>query len=208
MIRINLLPKKPIGVKPALVEQGAVAIISVVVVVLILFLFQINVKGNVDDLSEKITSTKEELKKLEKSEAQIEELKASELVIQQKIDVIKTLEKRKTGPVLMLDEVASRIPEKMWLTQLKSQRALLSMEGVAIDNETIAQFMTNLENGGQFENVELQVAQETKIEDFMFKKFAISSTITVMKEVEKEETKEAAEAKGKKKKEKKKKKKK
>lgn len=204
MIKINLLPKKPIGVKPALVEQGTIAIIAVAVVLVILFLFQINVKGDVEELTEKITTTKEELKKLEESEAQIEELKASELTIQQKIDVIKKLEKRKTGPVIVLDQIASRIPAKMWLTKLKSQRALLQMEGVSIDNETIAQLMTNLESAGEFENVELQFAQETKIEDFLLKKFSVSSIIKVMKEVEAEETKQVAEGKEKKQKKKKK----
>jgi len=203
MIKINLLPKKPIGVKPALVEQGVVAIIALVVVLVILFLFQINVQGDVEELTQRITATKEELKKLEESEAQIEQLKASELTIQQKIDVIKKLEARKTGPVIVLDQIASRIPAKMWLTTMKSQRAFLQMEGVSIDNETIAQFMTNLESAGEFENVELQFAQETKIEDFMLKKFSVSSTIKVMKEVELEETKEVAAGKEKKKKKKK-----
>jgi len=203
MIKINLLPKKPIGVKPALVEQGVVAIIALVVVLVILFLFQINVQGDVEELTQRITATKEELKKLEESEAQIEQLKASELTIQQKIDVIKKLEARKTGPVIVLDQIASRIPAKMWLTTMKSQRAFLQMEGVSIDNETIAQFMTNLESAGEFENVELQFAQETKIEDFMLKKFSVSSTIKVMKEVEAEETKEVAAGKEKKKKKKK-----
>ena len=207
MIKINLLPKKPIGVKPALIEQGAIAIIAVVVVLVILFLFRVNVKGDVEDLTQKIATTKEELKKLEKSETQIEELKASELTIQQKIDVIKRLEKRKTGPVIVLDQIASRIPAKMWLTNLKSQRALLKMEGVSIDNETIAQFMTNMESAGEFENVELQFAQETKIEEFMLKKFSVSSIIKVMKEVEAAAPEEAAGGKEKKKKEKKKKKK-
>jgi len=203
MIKINLLPKKPIGVKPALVEQGAIAIIAVVVVLVILFLFQINVKGDVEELTQRITATKEELKKLEKSEAQIEQLKASELTIQQKIDVIKKLEKRKTGPVMVLDQIASRMPPKMWLTALKVQRASLQMEGVSIDNETIAQFMTNLESAGEFENVELQFAQEAKIEDFLLKKFSVSSTIKVMKDVEAEETKEVAPSQAKKKKKKK-----
>jgi len=203
MIKINLLPKKPIGVKPALVEQGAIAIIAEVVVLVILFLFQINVKGDVEELTQRITATKEELKKLEKSEAQIEQLKASELTIQQKIDVIKKLEKRKTGPVMVLDQIASRMPPKMWLTALKVQRASLQMEGVSIDNETIAQFMTNLESAGEFENVELQFAQEAKIEDFLLKKFSVSSTIKVMKDVEAEETKEVAPSQAKKKKKKK-----
>ncbi|RLA94970.1 MAG: hypothetical protein DRG25_01355 [Deltaproteobacteria bacterium] len=205
MIKINLLPKKPVGVKPALIQQGAIAVISIGVVLLVLVIFKMNVKGKVADLEQKIISTKGELKKLEKIEAKIEELKTNEAIVQKKIDVIKRLEKRKTGPVLMLDEIATRIPEKMWLTQLKSQGPLLTLEGVAIDNETIALFMTNLENSTQFENVELKFAQETKIEDFSLKKFSITATLKVMKEAEKEKAEEAV--KGEKKKTKKKKKK-
>ena len=207
MITINLLPKKEARKRAALVEQGAVALIAVVLVLLILFVFKINVKGKVEELDHKIISTKNELKKLEKSEAKIEELKASELIFQRKIDVIKKLEQRKTGPVYMLDEIASRIPGKMWFTQLKSQGALLTLDGISIDNETIAQFMTNLENSGQFENVGLKFAQETKIEDYILKKFSVTAIIKVMKEVEEEKPEEAAKAKAKKKKKKKKKKK-
>jgi len=207
MIKINLLPKKEIRKKAALIEQGVLALISVIVVVMILFVFQMNVKGKVEDLSQKISSAENELKKLKKNEKQIEELKASELIVQQKIDVIKKLEKRKTGPVRMLDAIASIIPGKMWLTKLKSQGALLTLDGVAIDNETIAQFMTNLENSAQFENVELKFAQETKIDDFLLKKFSVSSTIKLMKELEKEKTKKPAKKKGRGKKKKKKKKK-
>jgi type IV pilus assembly protein PilN len=94
----------------------------------------------------------------------------------------------------------------MWLTQLKSQGALLTLDGISIDNETIAQFMTNLENSGQFENVELKFAQETKIENYILKKFSVTAILRVMKEVEEEKPEEAAKDRAKKKKRKKKKK--
>ncbi|MBW1679251.1 MAG: PilN domain-containing protein, partial [Deltaproteobacteria bacterium] len=167
------------------------ALIAVVLVLLILFVFKIKVKGKVEELDHKIISTKNELKELEKSEVKIEELKVSELIFQRKIDVIKKLEQRKTGPVYMLDEIALRIPGEMWVTQLKSQGALLTLDGISIDNETIAQFMTNLENSGQFENVELKFAQETKNEDYILKKFSVTAILKVMKEVEEEKPEEA-----------------
>jgi len=203
MIKINLLPKKEIKQRAALVEQGAVALFSIAAVLLVLFFLMVNVNGKVKELDNKITTTKQELDKLKKNEAKIEELKASEAIFQKKIDVIKRLKKRKTGPVRMLDEIASRIPGKMWLTNLQSQGALLTLDGVAIDNETIAQFMTNLEKSDQFENVELKFAQEVSIEDFMFKKFSVSYNIKAMKELTEEEKEKPAKEKTKKKKKKK-----
>jgi type IV pilus assembly protein PilN len=72
----------------------------------------------------------------------------------------------------------------MWLNTLKCQGAKLALEGVAVDNETIAQFMTNLEDSPEFENVELQFAEETKVEDYLFKKFSLTAIIKTIKDLE------------------------
>lgn len=184
MIRINLLPKKEIKKRAALLEQGVVAGIAVIVVLAGLVLFYLHAQAKVAALDEDIAKTKQELKELEKKKAQIEEYKAAELIVQRKIDVIKKLEQQKSGPVLMLDEIAKVIPPKMWLTQLKTQGSSLTMEGIAIDNPTIAEFMTKLEGTNQFANIELQVSQETKIDDYELKKFTISLVLKVMKEFE------------------------
>ncbi|MFH0812818.1 MAG: PilN domain-containing protein [Pseudomonadota bacterium] len=197
MIKINLLPRKEIKKKAALTEQGTIAIVSIVVVLVVLVFLKVNVKGKVAEIDRQIGSVKSELEKLKKNEAEIEDLKASEQILQQKIDVIKQLEARKSGPVRMLDEIATKIPGKMWLTDLKSQGALLTLDGVAIDNETIAQFMTNLENSDQFDNVELKIAQETKIQELMLKKFSLTAAITGMKALEVVKAVEEAAAKGK-----------
>lgn len=197
MIKINLLPRREIKKKAALTEQGTIAIVSIVVVLVVLVFLKVNVKGKVAEIDRQIGSVKSELEKLKKNEAEIEDLKASEQILQQKIDVIKQLEARKSGPVRMLDEIATKIPGKMWLTDLKSQGALLTLDGVAIDNETIAQFMTNLENSDQFDNVELKIAQETKIQELMLKKFSLTAAITGMKALEVVKAVEEAAAKGK-----------
>ncbi|MBN2467824.1 MAG: PilN domain-containing protein [Deltaproteobacteria bacterium] len=192
MIEINLLPRKELleqKKRRTLIGEGVIALISVVVVLMILFSWAAHVKGKVENRNKEIVKLQAELDKLKENEKKIEQLREGEAIVQRKIDVIKKLEQKKIGPVRVLDEIALRIPQKMWLTALKNQQALLSLEGVAIDNETIALFMTNLENSDQFENVELKVAQETKVEDFALKKFSLSCTARVMKEVKEEKEK-------------------
>jgi len=191
MIKINLLPQKEYKRKTTLIKQGTTAFFSLLVVLMVLFVSAANIKGKVKALDKKITAIKSELAELEENRKKIEELKSSEIVFQKKIDVIKKLEQRKTGPVKMLDEIASIIPEKMWLNELKNQKSLLSLDGVSIDNETIALFMTNLENSDQFNNVELKVAQEIKVEDFMLKKFSLTCVVKAMEEIEKETAEQA-----------------
>ena len=186
MIKINLLPKKEITPWAALVEQGVLGILVIVLVVLGLSGWTAYLKGEVKDLDRKIVSIKTELEKIEKDAARIEEMKKTEATIQKRIDVIKRLEKRKIGPVRMLDEVSTVIPEKLWLNDLRSKGALLTLNGVAIDNETIALFMTKLEGSDQFENIELKIAKEKKIKQYMFKEFSLTCVVKVMKDTEEE----------------------
>jgi len=188
MIKINLLPKKEITQWAALVEQGVLGILVVVLVILGLLGWTAYLRGENRDLDRRIASIKSELAKLEQEEAKIEEMKKTEATIQKRIDVIKKLEKRKTGPVMMLDEVASVIPEKLWLTSLRNKGAMLTLNGIAIDNETVALFMTKLERSEQLENIELKVAKAKKIRNFTFKEFSLTCVVKALKENTTDET--------------------
>jgi type IV pilus assembly protein PilN len=71
--------------------------------------------------------------------------------------VIKELERNKTGPVRLLDEIATAVPkDKLWLTSLKESGGMLTLTGTAMDNETVALFMTNLEQSEHVSTVDLQ----------------------------------------------------
>ena len=182
MIKINLLPKKEITQWAALIEQGILGILVIILVIIGLSGWTAYIKGEVKDLDRNIVKIKAELKELEKDAAKIEEMKKTEGIIQKRIDVIKLLERRKTGPVKMLDGVSSFRPEKLWLTNLRNKGASLTLSGVALDNETVALFMTNLEGSGEFERVELKVTKSKKIKQFTFKEFTLTCVVMAMKD--------------------------
>jgi len=190
MITINLLPKKEVRRETTLVKHGIIASISLLVALIVLFLCSAKIKTKINLIDNQTTTIKSELAELKENKKKIEELKVSEAIFQKKIDVIKKLEKRKIGPVKILDEIATIIPEKMWLNELKSQKTRLCFDGVAIDNETIAFFMTNLENSDQFNDVELKVAQEIEVDDYMLKNFSLTCNVKAMQEIEEEASSE------------------
>ena len=184
-MRINLLPREKVKKKSPYLDQGVIAVLSVSLALLIVIGIWVYLQRSADALDKKILDTKNELKKLKKDEEKIAELKKNTAVLEQKVKVIEQLEENKSGPAKNLASLAMGIvPERMWLNTLKCQGAKLILEGVAVDNETIAQFMTNLEDSFEFENVELQFAEETKVEDYLFKKFSLSATIKKIKDLE------------------------
>lgn len=184
-MRINLLPREKVKKKSPYLDQGVFAVLSVSLAILIVIGIWVYLQRSADALDKKILDTKNELQKLKKDEEKIAEHKKNTAILEQKVKVIEQLEENKSGPAKNLASLATGIvPGRMWLNTLKCQGAKLALEGVAVDNETIAQFMTNLEDSPEFENVELQFAEETKVEDYLFKKFSLTAIIKTIKDLE------------------------
>ncbi|HAX99135.1 MAG TPA: hypothetical protein DCY12_09700 [Candidatus Atribacteria bacterium] len=184
-MKINLLRREKIKKKSPYFEQGVFAIALVCLAILVVIGIWFYLQRSADALDKKILDTKNELQKLKKDEEKIAELKKNTGVLEQKVKVIDQLEENKSGPAKILASIATGIiPGRMWLKTLKCQGSKLALEGVAVDNETIAQFMTNLENSPEFENVELQISEETKVDDNLFKKFSLTAVIKTLKNLE------------------------
>jgi len=184
-MRINLLPREKVKKKSPYLDQGVFALLSVSLAILIVIGIWFYLQRSADALDKKILDTKNELQKLKKDEEKIAEHKKNTAVLEQKVKVIEQLEENKSGPAKNLASLATGIvPGRMWFNTLKCQGSKLALEGVAVDNETIAQFMTNLEDSPEFENVELQFAEETKVEDYLFKKFSLTAIIKTIKDLE------------------------
>ncbi|MBW1998369.1 MAG: PilN domain-containing protein, partial [Deltaproteobacteria bacterium] len=110
--------------------------------------------GSLKKEEERVTR---ELKKYQKTISKIRQLEKKIKEINAKLNVIKELEKKKTGPVHLLEEITYAVPkDKLWLNSLKESGGKLTLSGTAMDNETVALFMTNLENSEYINSVELQ----------------------------------------------------
>ena len=105
----------------------------------------------------------------------IAEIKKKIAEIQSKLDVIRGLEAKKTGPVRLLDEIAMAIPkDKLWLRSLDEKKGVLTLNGTAMDNDTVAVFMTNLEKAAHITSVDLQ---STKLKSISAHKLNVTDFI-------------------------------
>jgi type IV pilus assembly protein PilN len=67
----------------------------------------------------------------------------------------------------------------MWLSSLQQSSGLLQLQGTALDNETIAQYMQQLEASEYFEKTELTSSSQTDIAKQKLKSFSLTSTVVV-----------------------------
>jgi type IV pilus assembly protein PilN len=155
MIRINLLPVREARRKAGLRQQvlllaGAAAFGLVGALVL-----HLSVEARISSTRGRIAHAEAEFAKLQETLAQIEEFRARKEEIQRKLTVIAELEKSRTGPVRILDEIATRIPDRLWLSHLSMRNGVVELRGYGLDNEIIAAFMTSLEESEFMTSVEL-----------------------------------------------------
>ena len=157
MIRINLLPFRAARKKENVRRQVSIYVLSVGFLFIVMAYFFLQLNSTLNGLKEEEQRLQAELKTYEATIRRIAELEKKIKEIRNKLDVIKELEKNKTGPVHLLDEIAAAVPrERVWLTSLKESAGILTLTGTAMDNETVALFMTNLEQSDHISTVDLQ----------------------------------------------------
>jgi type IV pilus assembly protein PilN len=160
MVRINLLPIRLELRKKAMVEHVVLIGLCVLLTLIFVWFLQASVISQRESLIREVATTKLEIKKLTAEAGEIEKFKQQKQELQQKLDVIRDLNAKKTGPVEVLDELSTIIPEKAWLISLSNIGDNMVLDGQAIDNTTIATFMKQLQSSKHFDNVTLVLSQQ------------------------------------------------
>ena len=151
MIRINLLPFRAARKKENVRRQISVFVLSLFLITAILHyaggFWTKKIKllnAQIDQINQELTVTTAAAKEVDKIKKELDAL-------QQKTEVIQNLEKTRREPVQLLDAMTGLIVEnRMWFTNFTDIQSTIKIKGVALDNKTVADFMTELEKSGFF----------------------------------------------------------
>ncbi len=175
MIRINLLPVREQRKKASLQRQGTMLGMAVGLGALLAIGVHIKLNAEVKAGQRKIQEARAELVKLEEMRKKVEEFRSEREAIERKLKVIADLEKARKAPVRLLDEIATRIPRRMWLRKVVLDRGQLELEGVSLDAEIVAAFLTSLEESPLISEVELGETALKETEGLKLNTFQIDS---------------------------------
>jgi len=111
-----------------------------------------------------VTALEGKIKRLEDIIGKVNDIEKRQTKLKQKLDVIDKLRKQKTGPVRMLDSLASIIPKEVWLTSLEEKSGRLSIVGQAKSNDDLATFIFQL-NASPYFDISLKQSVKTAAPD-------------------------------------------
>ncbi len=174
MIRINLLPFRAARKKENIRRQVSIFMLSLVFLLIIFFYYNFSLSNKVGSLNTNIKNTKTELAKYNKINDEIAQIKKQLDNLKKKMAVMKTLEANRFEPTRLLDIMTQVIvPKRMWFTQLESKGEKVKINGIALDNKTVADFMVRLEDCGLFKEVDLKTLKRKKNKNAELKSFTI-----------------------------------
>jgi type IV pilus assembly protein PilN len=189
MIKINLLGlKKEVkkSATPSVSLAGtALAIAAVAFLVAGLawdYYRYFSLNSESEKIAEASKKANQEKTRLAGIKAQFDALQAVKGQLQKQIDVISALERGRTGPVEMLASLANTVvsTKTMWLTTFENTGDKVHMTGFATSADTVADFLRNLKDTGQFTNVELKDTAQDDSKDRGYTAFAfeVSAQLT------------------------------
>ncbi len=177
MIRINLLPVREKKKKESARKMVSLLILSLALVAVVITFFHFSLYSQINEVQRQITAYNEEIKRLKIDTKDVDKFKAEKEDLQRRINIIYTLQRAKTGPVRVLDDLATSLPGRLWLVALREKSGKMEIKGIAMDNQDIAKFMTNLEKSGVIRNVELVVSQQLERKELKLMEFTLTCQV-------------------------------
>ena len=179
MIKINLLPKE------ARKRVGIWDQIFILAAILILTFGGIGVtwrylNGIIEQKQAAIEKTNQRLAELQKVIDEIKAFEKQRAALEQKLQVIAKLEKEQKVPVHLLDDLYLTLVDDMWLRGVQQGGEALSLQGTALSNPVVANYMKSLEKS--FGAVELVISQVRPVGAREVRDFQITATVKIAQE--------------------------
>jgi type IV pilus assembly protein PilN len=177
MIRVNLLPVKELKAESSRRRDLIIGGLTLGLTVLILISAYFYQSYRRSNLGNELAGLRKEIDALDVTVKEIGELQIKIKDFAGKNKVIDELNQKKIGPVKVMENLSAATPPTLWLTEFKETNGSSDIRGLALDNQTIADFINTLARSGQFKNVDLIETVQADEKSGPYKKFAIRAEV-------------------------------
>jgi len=177
MIRINLLPIRKTQKTKSVQQQLLVAVGVIITTIIASIIWTATVSSTAEEKKQRVAEKNQELKQLDKIIGEVNEFTAKKEELEEKLKVIEDLRKSKTGPVKALDDLATEIPNRVWLTDINEKGGSVTLVGSAIDPEDVSAFMKSLQKSKYFTGVVLTFSKSKPKDGVTIYEFEIRCSV-------------------------------
>lgn len=196
MIQINLMPVRARRKKENIRQFISVYFLSVVLLGCAMGYFWMSMRSEIQSLDRRLNQLKTEVSQYAKFDVMLKELKKKKETIDKKRNVIQGLQDDRDRVVRMLAMLSVETPsDKISFERLSLTGNSVTLNGIALSNEAIAEFMRNLEFSPYIEkgSVNLVLSRQVEKSTMKLREFQLAYRFFPFSVVEKKLQAEKAE---------------
>jgi len=177
VIHINLLPVREVALEAGRRQETRLIALGAVLVLVLIGAAETGSRLRIAPVRAEHQVLRGELKELDSKASELSELERQRAELDDKLETIGVLEKKRVGPVHVLADLSDSAPTKVWLVEFTENAGAATITGLALDNQTIATFMRNLGRSPYFDNVDLVETTQAEEDGLMLKRFVVRARL-------------------------------
>ena len=155
IIEINLLPHREAKRVAELRQTLAFLVLGFVLLAGGVYFMHTDAQRQRESVQMSVRQMQADLDRYKPQQKKVEGFKTQRAALASKLDVIRGLDAKRTGPVRIMDELGQRTPERLWLTKLRFKGGSITLDGASTDTGVVADFLRNLNDSTFFKSVDL-----------------------------------------------------
>ena len=162
MIQINLLPvreeRRAADIRHQIMQLSLALLVAGVSIGFV----HSRIVDRISQTRDRVNQMERQIEQFKPQLEQVDAFRAQKANLEKKIDVIDGLDRARSGPVRVLDDLATHTPERLWLTDLSTKGNSIQLRGQSLDNELVAVFLRALGDSPYFDQVDLDSTELDK----------------------------------------------
>jgi type IV pilus assembly protein PilN len=156
MIRINLLPVREARRREDLRQYGMQLVLVLIMTIAGIGFAHSRVSDKIEQSRMRVNQMENDIRQFQPQLDQVAAFRKKKSSLEKKIDIIDGLDRARSGPVRVMDELATHTPERLWLNGLTTKGRRLELTGESLDNELVAVFLRAMGESPHFGKVDLE----------------------------------------------------
>lgn len=175
MIKINLLPtkKKPPKKVIDLQQQLLLALLLLILLGIGIGYFWVKQNSRIESLTQQQAAAEIRVRAQDNLLKEVKNVEEERAKVAEKIAVIERLKKNQEGPVRLLDEISTTLPQSVNIISLSENNNNVNLEGEAFTNEDVVRFVDNLKASRLLTDVTLIETIQGKRDGFDIYKYKL-----------------------------------
>jgi type IV pilus assembly protein PilN len=156
-------------------QRRAVVMYSLILIISVAFAFgfYINLKKSAEVAEHSVSVLSDSVRSLRDTLGDAAELEALKEKLQKQLLMIAKLKSGKRGPVRILDDMSSALPDRAWISDITQKGTRIKIAGRALDNQTISEFMLRLDASNWVQSVDLDESRQDIVEGVKVQAFSL-----------------------------------